>query len=45
MCLLLQSLVIFRLVAPPLQSGVVGSYLVSGVWLPSHLPLEGTNRI
>jgi hypothetical protein len=42
---LLQGLVLFRLVAPPLQPGVVGLYPVWGVWFPSHLPLEGTGRI
>jgi hypothetical protein len=35
----------FRLVAPPLQPRVVGSYLVRGVWFSSHLPLEGTDHI
>jgi hypothetical protein len=30
---------------PPLHLGVVGSYLVQGTWLPSHLPLEGINHI
>jgi hypothetical protein len=33
----------FRLVPPPLQSGVVGPYLVRGVWLLSCLLLEGHN--
>jgi hypothetical protein len=42
---LFSSLVLFRLVAPPLQLGVVGSYPVWGVWFPSHLPLDGTDRI
>jgi hypothetical protein len=42
---LLPELVIFRLVVPPLQSGVVGSYRILGVWFPSHLQLEGTGRI
>jgi hypothetical protein len=42
---LLSGLVLFRLVAPPVQSRVVGSYLVQGVWFPSHLSLEGTGRI
>jgi hypothetical protein len=37
--------VLFRLVAPPLQPGVVGHFLVWGVWFPSHLPLEGTDCI
>jgi hypothetical protein len=32
-------------VVPPLQSGMVGSYLVRGAWFPSHLPLDGTGRI
>jgi hypothetical protein len=35
----------FRLVAPPILSGVVASYLVRGVWFPSRLPLEGTGYI
>jgi hypothetical protein len=39
------SLILFRLVAPPLQPGVVGPYLIYGAWFPSHLPLEGTSRI
>jgi hypothetical protein len=30
-CGLLSDLVLFRLVAPPLQAGVVGLYLVQGV--------------
>jgi hypothetical protein len=38
-------LVLFRLVAPPLQPRVVGPYLVWGAWFPSRLPLEGTGRI
>jgi hypothetical protein len=38
-CRLLSGLVLFRLVAPPLQSGVVGPYLVLGVWFTSCLPL------
>jgi hypothetical protein len=42
---LLSGLVIFRLVTPPLQAGVVGFYLVWCVWFPSHLPLEGINHI
>jgi hypothetical protein len=42
---LLLGLVLFRLVAPPLQLGVVGIYLVWGVWFPSHLPLDETDRI
>jgi hypothetical protein len=44
-CGLLLALVLFRLVAPPLQSGVVGPYLILGVWIPSCLPLEQTGRI
>jgi hypothetical protein len=39
------SLVLFKLVSPPLQSGVVGPYLVRGAWFPSCLPLEGTYHI
>jgi hypothetical protein len=35
----------FRLVAPPLQPRVVGSYPIRGVGFSSHLPLEGTGRI
>jgi hypothetical protein len=31
-------------VAPSLQPGEVGSFLVQGVWFSSHLPLEGTGR-
>jgi hypothetical protein len=42
---LLLRLVLFGLVAPPLQPGVVGPYPVHGVWFSSRLPLEGTNRI
>jgi hypothetical protein len=38
-------LVLFRMVAPPLQLGVVGPNLVLGAWFPSYLPLEGTGRI
>jgi hypothetical protein len=41
-CRLLLGLVLFRLVVPPLQLGVIGPYLVQGTWFPSHLPLEGT---
>jgi hypothetical protein len=37
--------VLFRLVAPPHQLGVVGTYPVLGVWFSSHLLLEGTSRI
>jgi hypothetical protein len=33
------------LVAPPLQLGVVGPYLVWRAWFPNHLPLVGTTRI
>jgi hypothetical protein len=32
--------VLFLLVAPPLQPGVVGPYPIWGVWFPSHLPLD-----
>jgi membrane-associated phospholipid phosphatase len=42
---LLPGFVLFRLVAPPPQSGVVGPYLAQGVWFPSHLLLEGTGHI
>jgi hypothetical protein len=44
-CGLLPGLVRFRLVAPPLQPGVVVPYLVWGAWFPSHLSLEGIDRI
>jgi hypothetical protein len=40
-CRLLPGLVLFRLVVPPLQPGVVGPYPVWGTWFPSHLLLEG----
>jgi hypothetical protein len=33
------------LVAPPLQPGMVGLYLVRDVWLSSRLPLNETSRI
>jgi hypothetical protein len=36
----LLGLVLCRLVDPPLQLGVVGPYLVWGVWLPNPLLLE-----
>jgi hypothetical protein len=42
---LILGLFLFRLVAPPLQPGVVGLYLVRGAWFPSHLSLEGIGRI
>jgi hypothetical protein len=42
---LLTCSVLFRLVAPPLQPGVVEPYPVRGVWFPSHLLLEGTGHI
>jgi hypothetical protein len=42
---LLSGLLLFRLVVPPLQLGVVGPYPVWGVWLLSHLLLEGTECI
>jgi hypothetical protein len=38
-------LVLFMLVTPPLQAGVVGPYPVRGAWFSSHVPLEGTGRI
>jgi hypothetical protein len=34
---LLSGLVLFSLVAPPLQPGVVGLYPVRGVWFSNHL--------
>jgi hypothetical protein len=34
------SLVLFRLMVPPLQSEVVGPYSVWSTWFPSRLPLE-----
>jgi hypothetical protein len=43
-CGLLLGLVLFWLVALPIQLGVVGPYLVRGVWFPSRLPLEETGR-
>jgi hypothetical protein len=45
MCGLLPGLVLSRLVAPPLQPGVVGPYPIQGVWFPSRLLQEGTSRI
>jgi hypothetical protein len=42
---LFMGLILFRLVTPPLQSGVVGPQLVYDAWFPSRLPLEGTERI
>jgi hypothetical protein len=42
---LLLGLVLFKLVAPPLQPRVVESYSIHGVWFPSHLLLEGSGRI
>jgi hypothetical protein len=44
-CVLFPDSFLFRLVAPPLQPGVVGPYPVWDVWFPSHLPLEGVDRI
>jgi hypothetical protein len=41
---LLLDLVHFKLVVPPLQSGVVGCYLVRGVQFPSSLLLVGTGH-
>jgi hypothetical protein len=38
-------LVLFSLVVPLLQLGVVGPYLIWGAWFPSRLPLEGTGHI
>jgi hypothetical protein len=40
-CRLLLGLVLFRLVVPLLQLGVVGLYPVQDIWFPNHLPLEG----
>jgi hypothetical protein len=37
---LLSGSVLFRLVTHPLQLGVVGPYLLWGVWFPSRLLLE-----
>jgi hypothetical protein len=45
MCGLLPGLVIFKLVVSPLQLGVVGPYLVWGVWFHSHLLFEETGHI
>jgi hypothetical protein len=44
-CRLLPGSVLFWLVAPPLHLGMVGPYLVRGVWFPSYLLLEGTDHI
>jgi hypothetical protein len=41
-CKVLPGLVLFRLVVPPLQSGVVGPYPVRGIWFPRNFLLEGT---
>jgi hypothetical protein len=38
-------LVLFRLVAPLLQLGMVEPYLIWGAWFPSHVPLEETGCI
>jgi hypothetical protein len=45
MCGLLPGLVLFRLVAPPLQHRVVGLPPIRGAEFPSRLSLEGTDRI
>jgi hypothetical protein len=42
---LLLSSVLFRLLAPPLQSVVVEPYSVKGVLFSSYLLLEGTSHI
>jgi hypothetical protein len=42
---IIPSLVLFRLVAHPLQPGVVEPYMVWGVWFPNYLLLERTHRI
>jgi hypothetical protein len=39
--LFLGLILFFMLVAPPLQSGVVGPYSVRGAWFPNRLPLVG----
>jgi hypothetical protein len=44
-CRLHPGSILFRLVAPPLQPGVVGTYPVRGVWFHSHLLLVGTGQI
>jgi hypothetical protein len=44
-CVLILGSVLFLLVTPPLQPGVVGSYLIWGVWFSNHLLLEGTSHI
>jgi hypothetical protein len=41
---LLLSLVLFKLMVPPLQLGVVERYPIRGVWFPSRLLLVGTCR-
>jgi hypothetical protein len=35
-------LVLFKLVVPPFQPGVVGPYPVRRIWFPYRLSLEGT---
>jgi hypothetical protein len=45
MCGLLLVLVLFWLVTHTLQPGVVGPYPIRGVWFPSRLSLEETDRI
>jgi hypothetical protein len=42
---LFSGLVIFRLLVPSLQPGVVGPYPIRGAWFPNCLPLKGTDRI
>jgi hypothetical protein len=42
---LFPGLVLFRLVTPPLQPGVVGPYPIWDTWFPSRLSLKGTSRI
>jgi hypothetical protein len=37
-------LVLFRLVAPPLQPRVMGPCLLWDAWFPSHLPLVETGH-
>jgi hypothetical protein len=42
---LLPDLVLFKLVAPCLQPGVVRPFLIWGVWFSGYLLLEGTSHI
>jgi hypothetical protein len=38
-------LILLRLVAPPLQPGLLRPYPVRSTWFPRHLSLEGTEHI